>query len=104
MAGALTRFRVMAWIVGVLLLALTLGMVLKYGFGNAHLVEMIGPIHGFLYVIYLITTIDLAVKAKFSVVRTVLVMLAGTVPFLSFVAEHNVTRDVRGQLAEPVPA
>lgn len=99
MAGALKRFRVMAWIVGVMLLILTAGMVAKYGFDQPIVVETVGPLHGFLYVIYLITVVDLAFKAKFSVVRTLLVMLAGTVPFLSFVAEHNVTADVQGKLA-----
>lgn len=99
MAGALTRFRVMAWIVGVMLLILTVGMVAKYAFDEPLIVEVVGPIHGFLYVIYLITVVDLAFKAKFSVMRTLLVMLAGTVPFLSFVAEHQVTTDVRAKLA-----
>lgn len=101
MAGALTRFRVMAWIVGVMLLILTVGMVAKYGFGEPIVVETVGPLHGFLYVIYLVTVVDLAFKAKFSLMRTLLVMLAGTVPFLSFVAEHRVTTDVREMMAAP---
>lgn len=90
----------MAYIVGVVLLILTVGMVLKYGFDEPIVVEAVGPIHGFLYVLYLITVIDLALKAKFSIVKTLLVMLAGTVPFLSFVAEHIVVRDIKaGQAA-----
>jgi integral membrane protein len=102
MAGALTRFRIMAYVVGVVLIILTIGMVLKYGFDEPIVVEAIGPIHGFLYVLYLLTVIDLALKAKFSIVKTLLVMLAGTVPFLSFVAEHIVVRDVKaGQMAQP---
>lgn len=101
MSGALTRFRVMAWIVGVMLLILTAGMVAKYGFDEPIVVETVGPLHGFLYVIYLITVVDLAFKAKFSVIKTLLVMLAGTVPFLSFVAEHKVTTDVREMMATP---
>lgn len=91
----------MAWIVGVMLLILTAGMVAKYVFDEPIVVEVVGPIHGFLYVIYLITVVDLAFKAKFSVIRTLLVMLAGTIPFLSFVAEHRVTTDVRAMLARP---
>lgn len=99
MEGALKRYRIMAYIVGVVLLILTFGMVLKYGFGEPRVVETVGMFHGFLYVVYLITVIDLATKAKFSLGRTLLVMLAGTVPFLSFVAEHIVVRDVRAQQA-----
>lgn len=95
----------MAYIVGVVLLILTVGMVLKYGFDEPIVVEAVGPMHGFLYVLYLITVIDLALKAKFSIVKTLLVMLAGTVPFLSFVAEHIVVRDVKaGQAAAATTA
>ena len=44
-------------------------------------------------------TFDLATKARLPLRRTVLVMLAGTIPFVSFVAERSVTRDVRARLA-----
>lgn len=89
----------MAYIVGVMLLILVAAMVAKYGFGQSGPVEVVGPIHGFLYVLYLITVIDLALKAKFSVIRTLLVMLAGTIPFVSFVAEHIVAKDIKARLA-----
>jgi integral membrane protein len=54
--------------------------------------------HGWLYILYVITVIDLASRARFPLLRTLLVMLAGTVPFMSFVAEHYVTKDVRARL------
>lgn len=90
----------MAYIVGVMLLILVAGMIAKYAFDQSVVVEVAGPIHGFLYVLYLLTVIDLALKAKFSVVRTLLVMLAGTIPLLSFVAEHYVVRDLRAEHPE----
>ena len=68
------------------------------------LIVVAGPIHGFLYVIYLITTVDLALKVKYSIGRTLLIMLAGTIPFLSFVAEHFVAKDVKARLAGTSPA
>ena len=45
---------------------------------------------------------DLAVLARWPWKFTILVLLAGTVPFLSFVAERKVTHRVRAALAEPV--
>jgi integral membrane protein len=51
--------------------------------------------HGYLYMVYLITAFMLAVRSRWSVVKTLLVMAAGTVPLMSFVAEHFVTRDER---------
>jgi len=104
MTAALTRFRVVAWIVGVMLLLLAfVAMPLKYAADNATLVQVIGPIHGFVYMVYLVVAFDLAVRAKWTFGRTALVLLAGTIPVMSFVAERKVTGWVR-QRAETVPA
>lgn len=89
--AALTRYRIIAYIVGVGLLALTVATILDWGFGIPQYAAIIGPLHGFLYMIYLALGIDLALKARWSVVGSVLVLLAGTIPFLSFVAERQVT-------------
>ncbi len=92
MQGALTRYRITAWIVGVVLIALVVvGMPLKYLAHNDTVVATIGPIHGFLYMIFLAATFDLGRRAQWPLGRMVLVMLAGTVPFLSFWAERVVT-------------
>lgn len=95
--GALKRFRAIAYVVGVGLIVLVLiGMPMKYipSINDATVVTVVGPLHGFLYMIYLAMTFDLAQKSKWSPKGTILVMLAGTVPFLSFVAERIVTRKV----------
>jgi integral membrane protein len=92
---ALTRYRVVAWIVGVLLLVLTVGTVLKYTTDDDTIVAVVGPAHGFLYMVYLVLAADLARRARWKLPFTILVLLAGTVPFLSFVAERVVTRRVR---------
>ena len=97
--GALARFRVLAYIVGVGLLALCAAMVLKYAFDSDQYVAIIGPVHGFLYIVYLLTVVDLALKARWSVKGAILVMLAGVVPLLSFLVERRVTAKVRGGIA-----
>ena len=81
MSAALTRFRVMAYVVGVLLLVLVfVAMPLKYFADQPTMVAIVGPLHGFLYMVYLVTAFDL---------------LAGTVPVMSFVAERKATHWVR---------
>ena len=91
MAGALLRFRVIAYVVGVVLIALTVvGMPLKYLGDNDAVVAGIGPGHGFLFMVYLVATFDLGRRAGWPLSRMLLVMLAGTVPFLSFWAERKV--------------
>jgi integral membrane protein len=90
--GALTRYRIIAWIVGVVLIVLVLvGMPLKYLGDNDTVVAAVGPIHGFLFMVYLVAAFDLGRRAKWPLGRLLLVMLAGTIPFFSFWAERKVT-------------
>jgi integral membrane protein len=100
MNGALTRYRVIAWIVGILLLALTLvAMPMKYFGDNGLGVQIIAPVHGWLYVVYLAAVIDLVRRLQWPVRYVVLVALAGTIPFLSFVMERKVV----GWVRQPAP-
>jgi integral membrane protein len=97
--AALTRYRVMAWIVGVLLIALVLVAVpVKYAAGIDEPVTVLGTLHGWLYFIFFLTACDLAVRARWSLRDTVLTVLAGTVPVLSFYAERVATRRTRSGL------
>lgn len=93
--GALARFRVMAYIVGVGLLALTVAFIMNLAFDQDQYSAIIGPIHGFLYIVYLLTIVDLALKARWSLKGTILVMLSGVVPIGSFYAERAVTHRVQ---------
>ncbi|HYN95955.1 MAG TPA: DUF3817 domain-containing protein [Pilimelia sp.] len=96
MGAALIRYRVIAYVVGVVLIALVVvGMPLKYAAGEPGVVETIGPAHGFLYVLYLLASFDVGRRAGWPLKRMILVMLAGTVPFVSFYAERVVSERVR---------
>jgi integral membrane protein len=53
---------------------------------------VVGPIHGFLYIVYLVVTFDLARRRDWPYTRMIMVMLAGTIPFLTFVAKHYVKK------------
>ncbi|GAA2517052.1 DUF3817 domain-containing protein [Winogradskya humida] len=105
MQGALTRYRTIAWIVGVVLIVLVLvGMPLKYIGDNDFVVAAVGPIHGFLYMVYLVATWDLSRRAGWPLGRMLLVMLAGTIPFFSFWAERVVTHKWAPQAMDNAPA
>ena len=94
--AALTRYRVMAWIVGVLLIALVLVAVpLKHLGGIEGPVTVLGTAHGWLYFVFFLTACDLALRASWTLRGTVLTLIAGTVPILSFVAERHATRKTR---------
>ena len=98
--AALTRYRVMAYVVGVLLAVLVLvGLPLKYLGGDGRVVVWTGVPHGWLYMVLLITAYDLSRRVGWSIKWILMIMAAGTVPMLSFVAEHYATKDVRARLA-----
>lgn len=105
MQGALTRYRIIAWIVGVVLIVLVLvGMPLKYAGDNDTVVATIGPIHGFLYMVFLAATFDLSRRVGWPLSRMALVMLAGTIPFLSFWAERVVSKKWAVEALDAPPA
>lgn len=88
---ALLRYRFIAYVVGVGLIILVLiGVPLRYGAGIDGVVAVVGPLHGVLYIVYLLLTLDLARRVRLNPIVTVLAMAAGTIPFLSFVAEYKV--------------
>lgn len=96
MKSALTRFRVMAWATGVMLLLLVfVAMPMKYAFDKPTLVEVIGPIHGVLYAMYVVVAFHFAAINRFPIARTAGLMLAGTIPFASFFAERYAVRMTR---------
>ncbi|MEV1292988.1 DUF3817 domain-containing protein [Pseudonocardia sp. NPDC049635] len=97
-ATALKAFRISAWITGVGLLLLTFyAMPAKYVFGDPRPVALIGMVHGFLYMIYIVCTLVLAERCRWKPVFAVVVLAAGTVPVASFVAERHVTRKVQAE-------
>lgn len=96
------RYRVIAYVVGVgLVILVFIAVPLKYLADQPKLVAIVGTLHGFLYMVYLLMCLELAFRRRWSLVRTVLVMAAGTIPFMSFVAERKVTRDIEADSAPP---
>lgn len=101
MRAALVRYRIMAYLVGTLLVVLVcVGLPLKYWAHNDTVVLWTAIPHGWLYMVLLITAVDLGRRARWSPWRLLAIALAGTVPFLSFVAERSATTDVRRKLAD----
>lgn len=106
-SGAYKRFQVMAWVTGALLAFMTVvGLPWKYILGNEGSTwYAVGwQLHGFLYMAYLVTVIDLAIRAKWAPGRTVLVALAGTIPFMSFVFERRTTHQLRAAARTGAPS
>jgi integral membrane protein len=104
----LTRYRVMAFVTGTMLLVLCLEMVLKYVFhaggvdasGSPEPVlgTWIAIVHGWIYVVYLVTVVQLWSAMRWSLGRLVTMALAGVVPVMSFILERRVHAEAVARL------
>jgi integral membrane protein len=91
---AVRRYRVMAYVTGVVLMVLCfVGIPLQVFAHNLAVVNYVGTAHGILYLIYLGAAYLMTrqVGMKVASPQTVLVLLAGTIPVLTFVVERWVT-------------
>jgi integral membrane protein len=91
MQAAALRYRIMAYITGVVLLVLCfVGIPLQVA-GHPQVANNVGVVHGILYIIYLVFAWLLARRLRLTLGPTVLMLLAGTIPILTFVVERWVT-------------
>jgi len=93
LAGSFLRYRVMAFVTGTLLVVLVFVAIPIQVWGHSKTLEsIVGTAHGFLFMVYLVTALDLGTRLGWlrrNWIKLGLVMLAGTIPFASFYAEHR---------------
>lgn len=91
---ALGRYRFMAYVTGVMLLLLTVEMLLVYVFkvddSIKSAIAWIPFAHGWIYVIYLITVIELWVRLRWNLSKLTLMVLGGVIPVMSFIVERKI--------------
>jgi len=96
MKSVILRFRIMAVVSGVMSLLLWfVYMPVKYVFDapNLHSATIWIPmVHGYLYPIYILTAIQFAAKARWPIMKMLGLILAGTLPVTSLIAERRIVR------------
>lgn len=127
--SALGFYKVLAYTTGVMLLLVVVEMIAKYGFGadivaggtsaangetialgfnkvteqtitgGFNLSTAVLIVHGWMYVVYLIADFRLWSLMRWSFGRFILIALGGVVPFLSFIVEKKMHRQVEAELA-----
>ena len=88
-------YRVMAYMTGIMLIALCfVGIPLQVFAHNDAVAKIVGTAHGVLYIVYLVVafTMTRLVRIRTASLATVIVLAAGTIPVLTFVVERWVTR------------
>ncbi len=93
MQAAVLRYRVMAYITGVLIMVVVFaGIPLQVWGHNTIISNQVATVHGFLYLVYVVFAYLLAARLRMRPRPTVLLLLAGTIPVLTFVVERWMTR------------
>ncbi len=88
------RLRLIGLVEGVSFLVLGGAMVFKYGMGQPIGVKIAGPIHGGLFLLYLIALIHAWMGARWSLARVLLLFIAALVPFGPFLSDGWLKRQV----------
>ena len=93
MRGAVLRYRVMAFITGVLIIVVIfVGIPLQLAANQTFIVNDVGTVHGYLYLVYLVFAWMLASRLKLARGPMVVLLLAGTIPVMTFIVERWMTR------------
>ena len=105
-----TTYRVLAFIVGILLacgsfVALPLRYLTAEGsslqqFGES--ASLVWVVHGWVFMVYVVVAFFLSRRAGWTPVFTAIALAAGLVPLLIFWVEHQVTRRLRTDFPELV--
>ncbi len=95
LAVVVRAYRALAYVTGTVLIILCfVGIPLQVWANNLVIVKYVGTAHGMLYIAYVIVAFVMTrmVRMKVASPGTVIVLLAGTIPVLTFVVERWVTR------------
>ena len=92
MEKALARFKFIAYLAGFVLILFTIEIVLKYS--GILEIPWFAQLHGIVYMVYVVIAFDMSRRAKLSLRDTFLVLIAGTIPVMSFIAESKIRRRV----------
>jgi len=112
----LTAYRVLATVVGLSIITLVvIGVPLKYihtlwpsvlpegsnGWQFGSDVNLyLGTAHGFIYMAFVLVAFMLALRCRWPIGFTLVTLVCGTIPFLSFWAEFRAIRKVRAEHPE----
>ena len=95
LADPLHRYRLMAWVVGTMLIAVFIFIIPAINKVDG----VLGPIHGVLYLVYLATVVNMLVVYRVGFWYFVGMVVAGWVPFVSFIVERFISRRIESGTA-----
>ncbi|WP_028653793.1 DUF3817 domain-containing protein [Nocardioides halotolerans] len=107
-----TTYRVLAFVVGVLLAyGALVALPLKYLLTEGSSLQQFGAdtsivwlVHGWVFAVYVVVTFFLSRRAGWSISFTILALVAGLVPLLIFWVEHRVMQKLKAENPDLAPS
>ena len=101
-------YRVMAYVTGVVLIVLCILAIMQIWVADGAAVNVVGTVHGALYIVYLLVSFPLTRRLRLAPKPTVAVLLAGTIPVMTFIVERHISHRyiepaLAGAAASPHP-
>lgn len=90
------RLRIIAFLEGVSLLVLIfIAVPLKYIGHDQAMVKAMGPVHGALFLLFIVNTVSVGVEQKWRLKTTSKVLLACIIPFGTFYIDRKILREAK---------
>lgn len=100
-------YRVLALVVGVLLVVGTIGSILKYLLADGTALQQLGEdltpiwlIHGWIYMVYVVVAFVLTQRAHWKLTSLLVMLVAGLIPVTIFFVERRVAERLRAENPE----
>lgn len=100
-------YRVLALVVGVLLVVGTIGSILKYLLADGTALQQLGEdltpiwlIHGWIYMVYVVVAFVLTQRARWKLMSLLVMLVAGLIPVTIFFVERRVAERLRAENPE----
>jgi integral membrane protein len=90
------RLRIIGFLEGISLLVLVfIAVPLKYAWHDPSVVRAMGPIHGALFLLFIVNTVSVGVEQKWQFKTTCKVLLACIIPFGTFYIDRKILREAK---------
>lgn len=88
-----SKFRLVAVLEAVTYLALLAAVVLYRVLDGPDFIGFLGPVHGIVFLVYLVLVLQIRESQGWSLVQTIVVIVAAAVPFGGFAVERRMLDD-----------
>jgi integral membrane protein len=90
------RLRIIGFSEGIsLLILIFVAVPLKYIGHHPSVVKAMGPIHGALFLLFIVNTVSVGVEQKWQFKTTLKVLLACIIPFGTFYIDRKILREIK---------